>query len=137
MAPFRLRFTGAAGSGKSLVARHFFARAASEGKRVLLTCYNRPLAESFLAALSLALGLAEVVEAYAGGVRMDTIFIDEGSGSLDPEALDLAVNTLVDLQSQGRVVGVVSHVPELKERIDVPLELTSTRGSRSAAFGLP
>lgn len=93
--------------------------------------------ESFLAALSLALGLAEVVEAYAGGVRLDTIFIDEGFGSLDPEALDLAVNTLVDLQSQGRLVGVISHVPELKERIDVRLELTSTRGSSSAAFSLP
>jgi len=93
--------------------------------------------ESFLAALSLALGLAEVVEAYAGGVRLDTIFIDEGFGSLDPEALDLAVNTLVDLQSQGRLVGVISHVPELKERIDVRLEMTSNRGSSTAAFCLP
>ena len=93
--------------------------------------------ESFLAALSLALGLAEVVEAYAGGVRLDTIFIDEGFGSLDPEALDLAVNTLVDLQSRGRLVGVISHVPELKERIDVRLELTSNRGSSTAAFSLP
>jgi exonuclease SbcC len=93
--------------------------------------------ESFLAALSLALGLAEVVEAYAGGVRLDTIFIDEGFGSLDPEALDLAVNTLVDLQSTGRLVGVISHVPELKERIDVRLELSSNRGSSSAAFVLP
>ena len=93
--------------------------------------------EGFLAALALALGLAEVVEAYAGGVRLDTIFIDEGFGSLDPEALDLAVNTLLDLQERGRLVGIVSHVPELKERIDVRLEVASNRGASTARFVLP
>ena len=93
--------------------------------------------ESFLAALSLALGLAEVVEAYSGGIRLDTIFIDEGFGSLDPEALDMAINTLVDLQSSGRLVGVISHVPELKERVDVRLEINAERTGSSAQFKLP
>jgi exonuclease SbcC len=106
------------------------------------TAQSRPVAtlsggESFQAALSLALGLSEVVQAYSGGIRLDTIFVDEGFGSLDPEALDLAINTLIDLQASGRLVGVISHVPELKERIDVRLEIqTGTTGSR-AAFRLP
>ena len=93
--------------------------------------------EGFQAALSLALGLAEVVQAYAGGVRLDTIFIDEGFGSLDPEALELAVDTLIDLQQGGRLVGVISHVPELKERIDVRLEVSPSRGGSKARFVLP
>lgn len=93
--------------------------------------------EGFQAALSLALGLAEVVQAYAGGVRLDTILIDEGFGSLDPEALELAVDTLMDLQQGGRLVGVISHVPELKERIDVRLEVTPGRGGSQARFRLP
>lgn len=73
--------------------------------------------ESFLAALSLALGLSDVVQAYSGGIRLDTLFIDEGFGSLDPGALDLAVQTLVDLQSRGRMIGVISHVEQMKEQI--------------------
>ena len=106
------------------------------------TASTRPVAtlsggESFQAALALALGLSEVVQAYAGGIRLDTIFIDEGFGSLDPEALDLAIDTLLDLQQSGRMVGVISHVPELRERIDVRLEvLAGVAGSR-AAFRLP
>jgi len=106
------------------------------------TASSRPVAtlsggESFQAALALALGLSEVVQAYAGGIRLDTIFIDEGFGSLDPEALDLAIDTLLDLQQSGRMVGVISHVPELRERIDVRLEvLAGVAGSR-AAFRLP
>ena len=93
--------------------------------------------EGFQAALSLALGLAEVVQAYAGGVRMDAMFIDEGFGSLDPEALELAVNTLIDLQQGGRLVGIISHVPELKERIDVRLEVSAGRDGSHARFVLP
>lgn len=106
------------------------------------TANTRPVAtlsggESFQAALALALGLSEVVQAYAGGIHLDTIFIDEGFGSLDPEALDLAIDTLLDLQQAGRLVGVISHVPELRERIDVRLEvLAGTAGSR-AVFRLP
>ncbi|WP_293672834.1 SbcC/MukB-like Walker B domain-containing protein, partial [Thiolapillus sp.] len=87
--------------------------------------------ESFMAALALALGLSEVVQAYAGGICLDALFIDEGFGSLDPESLDLAINTLLDLQSGGRMVGIISHVPELKERIDVRLDIDTGRtGSR-------
>jgi exonuclease SbcC len=79
--------------------------------------------ESFMAALALALGLSDVVQSYSGGIRLETLFIDEGFGSLDPESLELAVQTLVDLQQSGRMIGVISHVSELKEqmaqRIDV------------------
>jgi len=93
--------------------------------------------ETFLAALSLALGLADVVQAYTGGIRMETIFVDEGFGSLDPESLDLAVQALIDLQRGNRLVGIISHVPELKERIDVRLEVSSTRrGSTSRFVGI-
>lgn len=93
--------------------------------------------ESFMAALALALGMADVVSRHAGGVRLEVMFIDEGFGSLDPEALDLALRTLIDLRRQGRMIGVISHVPELKERIDCRLEVkASTRGS-TAAFALP
>jgi DNA repair protein SbcC/Rad50 len=106
------------------------------------TAKTRPVAtlsggESFQAALALALGLAEVVQAYAGGIRLDTIFIDEGFGSLDPEALDLAINALVDLQQSGRLVGVISHVPELRERIDVRLEVVAGRTGSRTLFHLP
>lgn len=90
--------------------------------------------ESFLASLALALGLSDVVQAYAGGIHLETIFVDEGFGSLDPEALDLALNALIDLQSGGRLVGIISHVPELKERIDVRLKVTASTHGSSAAF---
>ncbi|HEY4552990.1 MAG TPA: SMC family ATPase [Bacillaceae bacterium] len=88
--------------------------------------------ESFKAALSLALGLADVVQENAGGVSLETMFIDEGFGTLDPESLDNAIETLMDIQSTGRLVGVISHVPELKERIDARLEvISSQKGSRT------
>nr|WP_246462485.1 SbcC/MukB-like Walker B domain-containing protein [Pelagicoccus albus] len=90
--------------------------------------------ESFLASLALALGLADVVQSYSGGVRMDALFIDEGFGTLDQEALDEALKALMDLREKGRLVGIISHVPELKERIDVRLEVTSTRQGSKAAF---
>ncbi|MCP3739274.1 SbcC/MukB-like Walker B domain-containing protein [Rossellomorea sp. BNER] len=88
--------------------------------------------ESFKAALALALGLADVVQQYAGGVSLETMFIDEGFGTLDPESLDHAIEALMDIQSSGRLVGIISHVPELKERIDARLEVISTQvGSRT------
>ncbi|MFZ7943556.1 AAA family ATPase [Neobacillus sp. 19] len=88
--------------------------------------------ESFKASLSLALGLADVVQNYAGGVSLETMFIDEGFGTLDPESLDQAIEALMDIQSSGRLVGIISHVPELKERIDVRLEVISDQtGSRT------
>ncbi|MEH7305154.1 SMC family ATPase [Neobacillus drentensis] len=88
--------------------------------------------ESFKASLSLALGLADVVQNYAGGVSLETMFIDEGFGTLDPESLDQAIEALMDIQSSGRLVGIISHVPELKERIDVRLEVRADQtGSRT------
>jgi exonuclease SbcC len=83
--------------------------------------------ESFMAALAMALGLSEVVQAYAGGIRLDTLFIDEGFGSLDTESLDLAVQTLIDLQASGRMVGVISHVSELKEQISQRIDVVTGR----------
>jgi exonuclease SbcC len=89
--------------------------------------------ESFKAALALALGLADVVQNHAGGISLETMFIDEGFGTLDPESLDQAIEALMDIQSSGRLVGIISHVPELKERIDAQLEVMATqKGSRTA-----
>ncbi len=86
--------------------------------------------ESFLAALALALGLADVARRHAGGRHLETLFIDEGFGSLDPEALDHAMAALADLQQDGRLIGIISHVAELKERIPVRLAIIPTpRGS--------
>ncbi|MBF0531138.1 MAG: hypothetical protein HQK55_18100, partial [Deltaproteobacteria bacterium] len=84
--------------------------------------------------LSLALGLADVVQAYAGGIHLETIFIDEGFGSLDTEALDSALRALEALQHGGRLVGVISHVPEMKERINARLEVMTSRDGSSARF---
>lgn len=102
------------------------------------TGYERPAntlsgGETFLASLSLALGLADVVQAYSGGIHLDTIFIDEGFGTLDEETLDYALKTLMALKSGGRLVGIISHVSELKERIDARLSVKKTdRGSTTA-----
>jgi exonuclease SbcC len=90
--------------------------------------------ESFLAALSLALGLADIVQSHAGGIRLETIFIDEGFGSLDAEALDLAFQALSNLGLGGRLVGIISHVSELRERIDTRLEVLSDRKGSSTRF---
>jgi DNA repair protein SbcC/Rad50 len=90
--------------------------------------------ESFKAALSLALGLAEVVQQHAGGVSLETMFIDEGFGTLDPESLDQAIEALIDIQSSGRLVGIISHVPELKERIDARLEVVATQTGSKTEF---
>lgn len=101
---------------------------------------ERPVAtlsggESFLASLSLALGLAAVVKNSAGGINLDTIFIDEGFGSLDSETLDFAMNALTDLQKDGgRLVGIISHVEELKQRIPARLEVTKTKLGSTAKF---
>ncbi|TFE02911.1 AAA family ATPase [Jeotgalibacillus salarius] len=90
--------------------------------------------EAFKASLALALGLADVVQSYAGGVSLETMFIDEGFGTLDPESLDQAIESLMDIQAGGRLVGVISHVPELKERIDARLEVFSSKGGSSTKF---
>ncbi len=89
--------------------------------------------ESFLASLSLALGLASVVRNKIGGIKLDTIFIDEGFGSLDSETLDFATSTIIE-QSGGRLVGIISHVDELKNYIPVRLEVTKTKTGSTVAF---
>jgi exonuclease SbcC len=73
--------------------------------------------EGFMASLCLALGLADVVQSDLGGVRLETVFVDEGFGTLDSETLELALKTLIELQAGGRVVGVISHVADLREQI--------------------
>ncbi|MGY1748085.1 AAA family ATPase [Modestobacter sp. SYSU DS0511] len=89
--------------------------------------------ESFMASLALALGLADVVTAESGGVQIDTLFVDEGFGTLDPRALDAVMTVLDELRRGGRTVGVISHVEELRTRIPSRLEVVAGReGSRLA-----
>ena len=88
--------------------------------------------ESFLASLALALGLSEVVLRRSGGLRLDSLFVDEGFGSLDEETLDDAIRALEQLRDGGRLVGVISHVPELRRRIPARIEVTrGAEGSRA------
>lgn len=71
----------------------------------------------FLASLSLAFGLSDVVQSYSGGIRLDSIFIDEGFGSLDNETIQTAMKALHKINGMGRTVGIISHVSQLRERI--------------------
>lgn len=87
--------------------------------------------ESFKAALALALGTADVVQAYAGGIQVETMFVDEGFGSLDSESLSQAIAILTSIGDSRRMIGIISHVEELKERIDNQIVIDKTaHGSR-------
>lgn len=87
--------------------------------------------ETFVVSLALALGLADVIAQEAGGTELDTLFVDEGFGSLDPETLEDVMDTLDSLREGGRVVGVVSHVSEMRDRIPVQLHVTKGRSGSS------
>ncbi|MGL4338144.1 MAG: AAA family ATPase [Turicibacter sp.] len=90
--------------------------------------------ESFKASLALALGLSDTVQHNAGGIQLDTMFIDEGFGTLDSQSLDQAIDILMDLQDNGRLIGVISHVNELKERIRAKLVVESVNPGSRAYF---
>ena len=83
--------------------------------------------EAFQASLSLALGLSDEIQSYAGGIQMESMFVDEGFGSLDEEALEQAMKALVRLTEGNRLVGIISHVSELKEKIDKKIVVTKCR----------
>ncbi|WP_395761549.1 AAA family ATPase [Bacillus sp. 3G2] len=83
--------------------------------------------EKFNASLCLALGMADVIQSYEGGISIETMFIDEGFGSLDEESLTKAVDALIDLQKSGRFIGVISHVQELKNAMPAVLEVTKQK----------
>ena len=89
--------------------------------------------ESFKASLALALGLADLIQAQSGGIQLDTMFVDEGFGSLDEESLRMAMNTLASLSDGRRLVGIISHVAELKDRIEKQIVVTKSRDGYSSA----
>lgn len=90
--------------------------------------------ETFQASLALALGLSEIVQQESGGISLQSMFIDEGFGTLDQETLETALDTLVNLKSTGRMVGIISHVSELKQRIPLILEVTSNQYQSTTKF---
>ena len=90
--------------------------------------------ESFQASLSLALGLSDEIQASAGGIRLDSMFVDEGFGSLDDASRDRAIQILKELAGEKGLVGIISHVNELKEQIDWKLNITKTEHGSQAKW---
>ena len=90
----------------------------------------------FKASLALALGLSDVVQNYSGGVKIEAMFIDEGFGSLDDNSLDQAMNTLYGLTQGNRIVGIISHVNELRNRIDKKIVITKGKNGSTAEIQL-
>jgi exonuclease SbcC len=88
--------------------------------------------ESFIVSLALALGLSRMA---SRNVRVDSLFLDEGFGTLDEDALDTALETLASLQQEGKLIGVISHISALKERISTQIKVTSGPGGRSTLSG--
>ena len=84
--------------------------------------------ESFKASLSLALGLSDVIQAMSGGIKVDVLFVDEGFGALDGESLDQACETMQSLVESNRMIGIISHVQELRERISNQIVVERTSG---------
>lgn len=123
--------------------REKFGRASGLDLEILDSYTGRPRhintlsgGESFKASLALALGLADMIQMVSGGVRIETMFIDEGFGSLDPQSLDSAISTLLSLRSGGRMVGIISHVPQLRECIPCQVQvLPGTKGSSITLIG--
>lgn len=86
-----------------------------------------------MASLSLALGLSEEIREASGGIRLDTMFVDEGFGTLSEDALSCAVKSLMELSEEDRLVGIISHVEELKQRIDKKIVITQNKKGGSHA----
>ena len=89
--------------------------------------------ESFKASLSLALGLSDEIQSFAGGIHLDTMFIDEGFGSLDSESLAQAIKVLSQLSQGNKLIGIISHIDELKEKIDKQIQITKNHEKGSTA----
>ena len=89
--------------------------------------------ESFKASLALALGLADEIQSSAGGIKLDTMFVDEGFGSLDEDSLSQAMKALTSLADNNRLVGIISHVGELKQKIDKQIVVTKDKSGGSKA----
>ena len=96
------------------------------------TTKNLSGGERFIVSLALALGLSGMA---SHNIRIDSLFLDEGFGTLDPETLETALETLSSLQREGKIIGIISHVPALKERIPVQIQVEKIGGGRSRLYG--